>query len=82
MLGNFSEEELRAELVRRKLERPQLLERPDMTDLAVLCEEYMETMFSGGRFKDGRQYIYEKTLECLYGTNVWVTLNKAPGSDE
>ena len=80
-LENYTDEELRAEAVRREKVReakakPRQMDIPDWSYVRSLCEEWIDAMAEAGRPpKDGKQYIFEATMEALYGKAIWPYLN-------
>lgn len=81
-IDNLTDEELAAELERRKQrkeqeEKPKQLETIDITSLRAICQEYIDTLASGGYVSDDfDHYIYEAAIEAVFGTGVWGWINK------
>lgn len=80
LLADISLEDLMQELERRnflvslKKKTPVLLqvENPDFTNVANLCQEYIDDISSrgwaGGDYKD---YMFEAAMIAVFGSDVW-----------
>lgn len=84
-LTNISEEELRSEINRRRMEK-ELSEKPiplqDMNfdKLIGMCRDYMSQIMNGTRDDDDiKEYIFEAAIEAVYGKKVWPWINKKLG---
>lgn len=78
-LTNFTNKQLMDELERRRklrLNKPNLVEQPDLQPLINLCEKYLgELEARGYAHEDFKNYIYEAAMEVLYGKYVWTFIN-------
>lgn len=76
----YSDEELRAELERRKnkeLPKPLYVYNPDLVEKR--CREYVYRMekFGGfGDYDDEERYIFEAAMEMVYGDKIWDWVDK------
>ena len=80
ILGNISDEELQAELDRRKAEReeaakPQPIAEPDWSKVRAMAVKHVEDTLRRERQKDAETHIYETVLEAVYGADIWTRLN-------
>ena len=81
MLKEITDEELQAELDKRKAERdekakPQPIAEPDWSRARATVVNHVEDVLRGVQEgKDIEHYIYEQALEAVYGVNIWYTLN-------
>ena len=81
-LTALSIEELRAELQRHEDEekekaKPRPAEYPDFTNTIVLCQSYIDTIYSEGWVdRDHKLYIAQSALEAVFGDNVWKWIEK------
>ena len=71
-LNNFSDEELKRELKKRKEEAKKqsfvLNEDPDLTFLKKFVEEEKDNYVKHGKStKDAEQYMYEEVMKTFYG---------------
>lgn len=85
-LKDFTDEDLSAELARRKaarLQRPAPLEQPNWQPLHVMVAEYAAWCDSDDYNCDGasdwEHYIYERAVECVYGKAFWDWINRVRG---
>jgi hypothetical protein len=84
MLKDIPIEELQAEIerrekVKRKQEKPRLLEESsiDLSMLRNACAEQINIIEDDSfNYEKYKQYIYEKAMEAFYGINVWAWINK------
>lgn len=84
LLKHFTTEEIEKELEERKeckklrSAMPKPLEKPNLTGLRDLLQEYMEFVASDEYHEDNdyRHYIYEKVIETFYGRRFWDWLNR------
>ena len=85
-LAAMTDEELEAELQRRKLAQitpPTPLTNPDFTGLVkMVTTEVKELAKPDGYSKDFKHYVFESVLEAIYGKNIWDWWNKGPGNRE
>jgi hypothetical protein len=72
-LGKYTDEELLAELERRKQEAPVPLVNPDFTKVRKLVIDYVEN----NHVKDIEHYIFEEAVNAVYGLNydIWNYIN-------
>lgn len=77
-LTGFTDEQLRAELERRRLgARPQPKQNPDFGPLIQMLEDDIAEMEqTKHRDDDISHYVYESALKCLYGPDVFKWINK------
>jgi hypothetical protein len=59
---------------------PQPLGIINWRELIDLCMEYIDGLADGEYHKDIDDLIFEKTMECVYGTDIWDWINEK--SDE
>lgn len=78
MLTNFSDDQLRDELKRRRDEKkPKQLPTPDFTELGILCNEYIESIHSKGwADDDSKEFIFEAALRAFYGMDIFKWTNE------
>jgi len=77
-LENFSTHELEKEIAKRnKSDVPIALENPNFEKLIITCKEHI-TVMSGGSYcdNDDEHYIYETAMEAVYGSDIWLGVNK------
>ena len=73
MLDNFTNEKLQAEL-----EMPQQLTEIDTRPLREICQKYINEKAANGcadDINDIEYYIFETTLEAIFGKGVWEWVN-------
>ena len=81
MLKEMTDEELQAELDRRKAKRdkaaiPVPIEEPDWSRVKIMAMDHVgRTLRRERESKDIDHYIYELVLEAVYGADIWNTLN-------
>ena len=81
-LGDWTVEELQAEVDRRKEEErrhamPELLAEPDITLLQELCRNYISEIHNGRTdLDDWHEWFYEGVLNVFYGKEVWTWLGQ------
>jgi len=65
--------------------RPNVLEEPDFTEITKLCEAYLDSKEDPekNRFKNGKYYIFEQAIDCVYGkeSDVWDFINSFDSED-
>ena len=82
LLESFDDEQLEAELMRRKREReraemPTPIINPDWSHVIMLCAGYIAELAKANHEpKDSREYIFEAAIEAIYGEKVWQWINK------
>ena len=83
LLESFDDEQLEAELTRRKTEReraeiPKPVPDPDWSEVIFLCTSYISTLAEAGwEQKDSKMYIFEAAMEAVYGgSEIWHWINK------
>jgi hypothetical protein len=88
-LTHISDEELQAELERRKQEAqeaqkpPKPLATPDWAKFQKFIEESIaELAKPDGYVKDFTHYVFEEALTTVYGRNFWDWWNEGPGNRE
>lgn len=79
-LNDFSDEQLQAELERRKndegeLQKPVQLDVPDFAPLRKICLKYIDALAVNETDDDLEYYIFECAMECIYGKDVWKWIN-------
>lgn len=81
-LSQLTDDELKNELSKREKEkkrpeRPQIIENPDLKSLREICESYMEFRFSEKYHEDNDfdSYISETAVMTFYGKDVFNILN-------
>ena len=75
-LQEFTDDELRAELVRRErtqeAAKPKQIEEPNWGPVIRLCQVYIDDLAEGNRIdSDIDIYISEATLTAVFGDGVW-----------
>lgn len=87
-LENFSIEEMQEEIQRREVEarragKPEVLKDINWTPVVELCEKYVkqivEEVEEEGSYYDDSDwdnYIYEATLDAVFGEGFWPWFNK------
>ena len=83
-LKSVSDEELRQELERREkekrqVEKPVMLENPDLTQLKKTCQSYVDFIDDDEEFhsdNDFMHYIYESAMGALFGEKFWQWYSK------
>ena len=87
LLESFDDEQLEAELTRRKREK-ELAEIPapikgphDWSEVIMLCTSYVAAIAEAKwEQSDSKQYIFEAAMEAVYGgEEVWKWINKKLG---
>jgi hypothetical protein len=77
VMAGLSDEELEAEMKRRKeareaAKRPQPADNPDFGILLGQCAEYIKQLAAYGRYdEDLKDYVFEAAVEAIYGRGVW-----------
>lgn len=75
-LRNVSQEELQAELDRRKVPavtKPEPLAVPDFSALITMMADGIERSIADGfENEDFKYYIYEAAMEAVYGGGCWI----------
>lgn len=80
-LNNFSDEELKRELKKRKEEAKKqafkMNEDPDLTGLKNYAEEQKESYLKDGEpTKDAEHYMYEEVMKAFYGKDFFDKIMK------
>ena len=60
------------------MEKPKQLEKPDFEKLTKLCQRYIGYIDSDEEYQednDYEHYIFEASLEAIFGENVWEFIN-------
>lgn len=81
-LASFTDDELQAELERRKVVIKDPLENPDFSSLRDAVLEGVVKAIQGDGF-DGDDFphtVFEAALEAVYGPDVWDWFNNLPGN--
>lgn len=82
VLKGFSNDDLQDELDRReraKLKVPPLVKNPNIAGLQDYIVAELKGGIEGGCFSDDMDhYIYEKTMETLFGKDFWKWYNNLP----
>ena len=86
LLESFDDEQLEAELTRRKREKelaeiPKPVKNPDWSNVIMLCTSYVSTIAEAKwEQSDSKRYIFEAAMEAIYGgSEVWHWINKKLG---
>ena len=86
LLESFNDEQLEAELTRRKKEKeraemPKPVPNPDWSQVILLCTSYIATLAEAKwEQKDSKIYIFEAAMEAVYGSKeIWKWINKKLG---
>lgn len=80
-ISNYSDEELEAEIQRRKvaaITKPELLDVPNIIKIRQAVMEYIEFMGSHDYYEDNdhSRWVFEAAVEAFYGKDAWHWLNK------
>lgn len=77
-LENISTEELEKELQKRKAleERPKVKEDIDLEGLITMTETLINNIVRGDYREDDEHYVWEKTMETIYGDNFFDWFNE------
>lgn len=57
-------------------EKPKPFKKIDIEPLKKICVAYIEAIHKRERFKDGKHYIYEQAMMCIFGEEVWEWINE------
>jgi len=58
------------------MDKPIIIESPDLSALRKICQEYIDTIASGEYVDDDFiHYIFECALSTFFGENVWDFVN-------
>lgn len=70
------EEELKRRQTRKKLDKPEPVEKPSLVQLCRLCREYIDELDEKGYVDDDmNHYIFEAAMEACFGKDVWNYIN-------
>ena len=83
-MKDYTDEQLKAELQRRKAARNIKIEpelRPNYTELEELCASYVEFVMSTDYHEDndwgqGKYYVFEVALKAVYGDEIFEKLSE------
>ena len=77
MLSHFSDEQLQAELERRKATmKPSQVTVPNFESLRELCQGYIDDLDKTGFIdEDHSNYIFEAAMTAFFGQDVWKWIN-------
>ena len=82
-LKDFTVEDLKQELARRNLERPNMLVTVSLSDLKGRCQEYIDYLCSSEYHEDAlsdwKQSVFEAAMMMFYGDDVWEWINERMG---
>ncbi len=55
---------------------PKQLPSPDFEPLKKMCQDYIDALANEGYVKeDFEHYVFEKSMECIFGEDVWKFIN-------
>lgn len=66
------------------MDKPTALPNPDFAELLEQCQKYIDFMASDEYYSDNdyAHYIYEATIEAVYGPDVWKWINTQVNRDD
>ncbi len=71
-IKDYSDKELENELKHRHIKRPELLKEPNLDDLVVVVESFVNDLDNTGSVKeDADHYVFEAAMEALYGPDIF-----------
>ena len=81
MLKSFTDEELQAEIERRKeekaLPKPKAVENPDFSMVVDYCKSYIDDLYNKGWVDDDMEYyVFEAAIQAVFGKDIFDWIKK------